>query len=150
MFSYNMCQHELTHWKYTLKLLYTCTCLIGEQSMTNCYVLWCTVHWLSFLFLSPAPHTHTHRVMEEIDEVVGDKTSVEADDLDKLTYTNQVKSDFIISSLKTLCIFADIYIICQSVYQMHVCARSVSTEWDRRLTVNRVEGFLFLFVYRLC
>ena len=70
--------------------------------------------------------------MEEIDEVVGDKTSVEADDLDKLTYTNQVKSDFIISSLKTLCIFADIYIICQSVYQMHVCARSVSTEWDRR------------------
>ena len=80
------------------------------------------------LSISVSRPPHTHRVMEEIDEVVGDKTSVEADDLDKLTYTNQVKSDFIISSLKTLCIFADIYIICQSVYQMHVCARSVSTE----------------------
>ena len=31
-----------------------------------------------------------YRVREEIDEVVGDKTSVEADDLDKLTYMNQV------------------------------------------------------------
>ena len=31
-----------------------------------------------------------HRVMEEIEEVVGDKTTVEADDLDKLTYMNQV------------------------------------------------------------
>ena len=31
-----------------------------------------------------------YRVMEEIDEVVGDKTSVEAGDLDKLTYMNQV------------------------------------------------------------
>ena len=31
-----------------------------------------------------------HRVMEEIEEVVGDKSSVEADDLDKLTYMNQV------------------------------------------------------------
>ena len=31
-----------------------------------------------------------YRVREEIDEVVGDKTSVEADDLDKLTYINQV------------------------------------------------------------
>ena len=30
------------------------------------------------------------RVMEEIEEVVGDKTTVEADDLDKLTYLNQV------------------------------------------------------------
>ena len=30
------------------------------------------------------------RVMEEIEEVVGDKTTVEADDLDKLTYMNQV------------------------------------------------------------
>ena len=28
--------------------------------------------------------------MEEIEEVVGDKTTVEADDLDKLTYMNQV------------------------------------------------------------
>ena len=28
--------------------------------------------------------------MEEIEEVVGDKTSVEADDLDKLTYMHQV------------------------------------------------------------
>ena len=28
--------------------------------------------------------------MEEIEEVVGDKTAVEADDLDKLTYMNQV------------------------------------------------------------
>ena len=27
-----------------------------------------------------------HRVMEEIEEVVGDKTTVEADDLDKQTY----------------------------------------------------------------
>ena len=33
-----------------------------------------------------------HRVMEEIEEVVGDKTTVEADDLDKLTYMNQVYS----------------------------------------------------------
>ena len=31
-----------------------------------------------------------YRVMEEIEEVVGDKTTVEADDLDKLTYMNQV------------------------------------------------------------
>ena len=30
------------------------------------------------------------RVMEEIEEVVGDKTTVEADDLDKLTYMHQV------------------------------------------------------------
>ena len=28
--------------------------------------------------------------MEEIEEVVGDKTSIEADDLDKLTYMHQV------------------------------------------------------------
>ena len=28
--------------------------------------------------------------MEEIEEVVGDKTTVEADDLDKLTYMHQV------------------------------------------------------------
>ena len=28
--------------------------------------------------------------MEEIEEVVGDKTTVEADDLDKLTYMNRV------------------------------------------------------------
>ena len=34
--------------------------------------------------------TPVHRVMEEIEEVVGDKTTVEADDLDKLTYMNQV------------------------------------------------------------
>ena len=33
-----------------------------------------------------------HRVMEEIEEVVGDKTTVEADDLDKLTYIDQVQS----------------------------------------------------------
>ena len=32
----------------------------------------------------------SHRVIEEIEEVVGDKPSVEADDLDKLTYMNQV------------------------------------------------------------
>ena len=31
--------------------------------------------------------------MEEIEEVVGDKTTVEADDLDKLTYMNQVNLD---------------------------------------------------------
>ena len=31
------------------------------------------------------------RVMEEIEEVVGDKTTVEADDLDNLTYMNQVR-----------------------------------------------------------
>ena len=31
-----------------------------------------------------------YRVMEEIEEVVGDKTTVEADDLDKLTYLTQV------------------------------------------------------------
>ena len=31
-----------------------------------------------------------HRVMEEMEEVVGDKPSVEVDDLDKLTYMNQV------------------------------------------------------------
>ena len=31
--------------------------------------------------------------MEEIEEVVGDKTTVEADDLDKLTYMNQVDMD---------------------------------------------------------
>ena len=36
----------------------------------------------------------THRVMEEIEEVVGDKTSVEADDLDKLTYMNQVYGEY--------------------------------------------------------
>ena len=36
-----------------------------------------------------------HRVMEEIEEVVGDKTTVEADDLDKLTYMNQVKIVFL-------------------------------------------------------
>ena len=30
------------------------------------------------------------RVKDEITEVVGDKPSVEADDLDKLTYMNQV------------------------------------------------------------
>ena len=29
--------------------------------------------------------------MEEIEEVMGDKTTVEADDLDKLTYMQQVK-----------------------------------------------------------
>ena len=29
--------------------------------------------------------------MEEIEEVVGDKTTVEADDLGKLTYMNQVR-----------------------------------------------------------
>ena len=34
--------------------------------------------------------TTVYRVMEEIEEVVGDKTTVEADDLDKLTYMNQV------------------------------------------------------------
>ena len=34
-----------------------------------------------------------HRVMEEIEEVVGDKTTVEADDLDKVTYLNQVKHE---------------------------------------------------------
>ena len=38
-----------------------------------------------------------HRVMEEIDEVVGDKTSVDADDLDKLTYMNQVSCAQLIS-----------------------------------------------------
>ena len=32
----------------------------------------------------------SHRVIEEIEEVVGDKPSVEVDDLDKLTYMNQV------------------------------------------------------------
>ena len=32
--------------------------------------------------------------MEEIEEVVGDKTSVEADDLDKLTYMNQVYGEY--------------------------------------------------------
>ena len=31
-----------------------------------------------------------HRVMEEIEEVVGDKTTLDADDVDKLTYMNQV------------------------------------------------------------
>ena len=36
--------------------------------------------------------TPVHRVMEEIEEVVGDKTTVEADDLDKLTYMNQVNN----------------------------------------------------------
>ena len=35
--------------------------------------------------------------MEEIDEVVGDKTSVDADDLDKLTYLNQVSCAQLIS-----------------------------------------------------
>ena len=34
-----------------------------------------------------------HRVMEETEEVVGDKTTVEADDLDKLIYMNQVNMD---------------------------------------------------------
>ena len=34
-----------------------------------------------------------YRVIEEIEEVVGDKPSVEADDLDKLTYMNQVAKD---------------------------------------------------------
>ena len=33
-----------------------------------------------------------HRVMEEIEEVVGDKTTVEVDDLDKLTFIDQVQS----------------------------------------------------------
>ena len=31
-----------------------------------------------------------HRIMEEIEEVVGDKATVDADDTDKLTYMNQV------------------------------------------------------------
>ena len=40
----------------------------------------------------PVDHTPSMycRVMEEIEEVVGDKTTVEADDLDKLTYMHQV------------------------------------------------------------
>ena len=35
-----------------------------------------------------------YRVMEEIEEVVGDKTTVDADDTDKLTYMNQVKMHY--------------------------------------------------------
>ena len=31
-----------------------------------------------------------YRIMEEIEEVVGDKTTLDADDVDKLTYMNQV------------------------------------------------------------
>ena len=31
--------------------------------------------------------------MEEIEEVVGDKTTVKADELEKLTYMNQVDMD---------------------------------------------------------
>ena len=39
--------------------------------------------------------------MEEIEEVVGDKTTVEADDLDKLTYLNQVqKKEYCVISVQ--------------------------------------------------
>ena len=53
-----------------------------------------------------------YRVREEIDEVVGDKTSVEADDLDKLTYMNQV------------CICAH---YCDCKYQEPLMIRSINT-----------------------
>ena len=42
--------------------------------------------------------TPVYRVMEEIEEVVGDKTTVEADDLDKLTYMNQVGVAWLVMS----------------------------------------------------
>ena len=42
-----------------------------------------------------------YRLLEEINEVLGDKTAVSAEDVEKLTYTEQVcKSDF---KLITVC-----------------------------------------------
>ena len=35
-----------------------------------------------------------YRMMEEIEEVVGDKTTLDADDVDKLVYMNQVNLQF--------------------------------------------------------
>ena len=43
------------------------------------------------------------RVLEEIEEVMGDRTEVEADDLDKLTFLTQVRKSLIVVA-ESLCI----------------------------------------------
>ena len=44
-----------------------------------------------------------YRVMEEIEEVVGDKNTVKGDDLDKLTYLNQVQLVLFIIQHERIC-----------------------------------------------
>ena len=40
--------------------------------------------------MPPLNQTYIFRVLEEIDEVLGDRTVVSAEDVEKLTYTEQV------------------------------------------------------------
>ena len=78
--------------------------LLQHPDILGRYVPVVLLHVVTELIRQGVPHETcdlqtvvVHRVMEEIDEVVGDNTSVDADDLDKLTYMNQVSCVQLIS-----------------------------------------------------